>query len=191
MKNLIILVALLSFISACADNTANKQTTSNNTQITSNNSTQATSNKSSNPENPSAQNAQQQAKTCLEAQYQPDNAKYVDCLHPEIIKASGGKEKALADLNKMFNMVGKISYTSLDVSTPKEVKTAGKGMITVVPYQMTRKAATGEDETSKDFLIGVSEDEGKTWKFATSAMYSPLEKSFPGVKDLETPEIKF
>jgi hypothetical protein len=190
MKNPTCLIALLaiSFLSGCSDPAANnKQTTANNTAITSNNNTLTTSNKSSSPENASAENAKLQAKSCVEAQYQADNAKYVECLHPEIIKVSGGKEKVTADLNQMSKMVGKISYTSLDVSTPKEVKTIGKAMAAVVPYQMKRKNAVGEEEISKDFLIGVSEDGGKTWKFATSAMSSPLEKSFPGVKDLETP----
>ena len=193
MKNPICFIALvsISFLLACGDAaTNNKQTAANNTAAVSNNNTATVSNKPSGAENASAENARQQAKSCLEAQYQADNAKYVECLHPEIIKASGGKEKVTAALNQMSKMTGKISYSSLDVSAPKEVKTIDKAMAAVVPYQMTRKNLAGEEETSKDFLIGVSEDGGKTWKFATSAMTSPLEKSFPGVKDLETPDVK-
>jgi hypothetical protein len=191
MNKNVFIIGLLSLIltgcntagdSSASKGSANKSASSNSP--ISNNST-------SNAENSPAGNARLQAKNCVEAQYQADAAKFFECLHPEIVNSQGGKEKVLADLNQMFSMVGKISYSSLDVNTPKEVKASEKNFITVVPYQMTRKTSSGENKTSKDFLIGVSEDQGKTWKFATSAKYSPLEKKFPGVKDLKTPEVEF
>jgi hypothetical protein len=88
----------------------------------------------------------------------------------------------LTDLNKTFQLTGKMNYSSLVVSAPTEIKTAGQVLVTVVSYKI--------NAASSDYLIGVSEDEGKTWKFAVSNFTSPLEKRFPAIKDLKKPEIK-
>ena len=193
MKTILLLLVLVqaSQTPSCYQRmfgSSNTNNSNSNTQTTSNYNAQSNSEKSTAADF-SVENARTQAKSCVEAQYQADAAKYIECLHPEIINSEGGREKTLADLNQMFKMTGKIPYTSIEASTPKEVKKTDKAMMTVVPYQVTRKNSGGETETSKDFFIGVSEDGGKTWKFATSAKYSPLEKKFPGVKDLETPDV--
>lgn len=185
-KNILFIFLILAAQSfACNQKTSVANTVTNTVA-----SNTAVSNKSAETVNPSAENARLQAKSCLESNYQGESAKYADCLQSEIIKSQGGREKVLAGLTETHKLIGKISYTSLDVSAPSEIKTTDKAMIAVIPFKITRKNFSDKNEISSDFLIGVSEDQGKTWKFATSSLFSPLEKAFPGVKDLKTPEVK-
>lgn len=182
-------IILLTLVVLAAQNFACTQKTS----VTNSVSNAAVSNTASNKSataDPAAENARLQAKSCLEANYQREIEKYADCLQSEIIKSQGGREKVLAGLNETRKMLGKISYNSLDVYVPSEVKTTDKAMVAVIPFKITRKNFSDENEATSDFLIGVSEDQGKTWKFATSSLFSPLEKAFPAIKDLKKPEIK-
>lgn len=140
-------------------------------------------------------NVSSAAKNCVQAQFDHEAEKWINCIHPKILESQpGGKEKMLKDVKELYAMTGKkIPYDSMSFDQPKEVKTLGKYKAAVVPYQIQAKDFEDKPKTSKDFLIGVSEDEGKTWKFANSSPESiaELEKTVPGVKSLETPKVEF
>lgn len=140
-------------------------------------------------------NAGSAAKSCVQAQFDHEAEKWIDCIHPKILESQpGGREKMLKDVKEMHAMIGKkIPYDSINVDQPKEVKTFGRYKAAVVPYQVSDKDFDDKPRTTKSFLLGVSEDDGKTWKFANSSPESikELDKAVPGVSGMEMPEEKF
>lgn len=141
------------------------------------------------------ENVRVQAKNCVQAQFDEEAEKWIDCIHPKILESQpGGKEKMLKDLKEMYAMTsGKLPYDSMNFDSPKEVKTFGKYKAAVVPYQVQSKDFDDKPNTTKGFLLGVSEDDGKTWKFANSSPQSinELDKTVPGVKSMEMPKVEF
>lgn len=140
-------------------------------------------------------NVSSAAKACVQAQFDHEAEKWINCIHPKILEAQpGGKAKMLKDVQEMYALVSKkIPYDSMNFDQPKEIKTLGKYKAAMVPYQIQAKDFDDKPKTSKDFLIGVSEDEGKTWKFANSSPESiaELNKTVSGVKSMETLKVEF
>ena len=71
--------------------------------------------------------------------------------------------KAMADLNQRLKSAG-VVYTKFDIQPP-EKPFAGDGMLyIIIPYSQVMEAK-GRRVLQEAFFIGVSEDQGKTWKF--------------------------
>lgn len=71
--------------------------------------------------------------------------------------------KAMVDLNEKLKSVGAI-YTKFELLSP-EKPFAGDGQLyIIIPYSQIMEAR-GRRILSEAFFIGVSEDEGKNWKF--------------------------
>ena len=143
-----------------------------------------------------AENARAQALGCIQAQYDYDAKKWIDCLHPKVLEAQpGGREKLLKDMQEANAMTGvsKMTYDSLNVEAPKDVKNIGNIRAVVVPYRITSKSLDNKKSTTKEHLLGISEDEGKTWKFviAYKEGIEILDKTFPGIKNIEIPKSEF
>lgn len=136
------------------------------------------------------------AKGCVQAQFDQEAEKWINCIHPKILESQpGGKEKMLKDLKEIYAMTGnkKMPYDSMNFEQPKEIKTLGKHKAAVVAYQVSDKDFENKPRTTKGFLLGVSEDEGKTWKFANSSPESikELDKVVPGVSSMEMPKVEY
>lgn len=192
---LLILAAVILSGTACSSSNSNvskEATVSKNSNIGKNSNAETTKK----PEDGGiSEIVRAQAKICVEAQYNHEAKIWIDCIHPKILEAQpGGRAKMLKDLQETHALIGKkLPYDSMNFDSPKEVKTLGKFKSAVVPFQVKHKDFDDKPKTSKDFLIGVSEDEGKTWKFANSTPESInlLDKTVPGVKSLEIPKIEF
>ena len=137
-----------------------------------------------------SENARTAAEICVKSEYAGKVAGYVDCLHPKFVEAQGGKDKVSSGLQKTLSFTGgHLSYDSMIFSPPKEVKNQDNIMYAAVPYEVTVKDMDGKPKTSKDYVVGISEDGGKTWKFLTSiaADTEPMKKAFPAINDLAKP----
>lgn len=96
-----------------------------------------------------------------------DYAKVIDATHDGIVKVLGGREKAIQVTETAMKSVAEkgIAVTKFAVSDPGELFTEGANTFTVLPTTLEMKAP-GLKIVSKSYLLGISADGGKTWKFA-------------------------
>lgn len=97
-------------------------------------------------------------------------AHLVDLTYPKVVELIGGRDKMIEALRRSSeDMKARGSkILGAEVSEPKEVVTAGEKQFAVVPMKVRVQVPTGALR-SKEFLIAVSEDRGKTWTFVDSA----------------------
>jgi len=99
-----------------------------------------------------------------------DFGKVIDHTYPTLVKEIGGREKAIQAteaLMKQMNAKG-ITIKAYTVGDPGEFLTEGGNTFVVIPTSM-EMAFPGGKVKAKSYLLGISSDEGKTWKFADGA----------------------
>lgn len=93
-----------------------------------------------------------------------------DATYPKIFELAGGRGQLLAALKA--DAAGwkaqKIKVASYEVGEPGEVKSAGAKLVAVVPTEM-KMDFPGTLYTLKSYLLAISEDGGKVWKFVGGA----------------------
>lgn len=96
-----------------------------------------------------------------------DYAKVIDMTHPGLVKALGGREKAIQTAKDAMAQVAKqgITLKSFTTGDPEEFFVEGKNTFVVVPNSVVMNFPGGK-LVGKSFLLGISDDDGKTWKFA-------------------------
>lgn len=89
----------------------------------------------------------------------------LDMTYPKVLEAMGGKEAALKEIeNAMKAIKGQgITFGVKGIETPT-VKKGGKDYYSVTPYSLLMNVP-GKKITLLSAVIGISTDEGKTWKF--------------------------
>ena len=94
----------------------------------------------------------------------------VERTYPKVVEMLGGRDKmiemvrsGIEDMKAHGNAI-----LGAEVSEPKEVVTVGEKQFAIVPM-IVRIQVPGGTLRSKGFLIAVSEDHGKTWKFIDGA----------------------
>ena len=99
-----------------------------------------------------------------------DYAKIIDVTHEGIVKKLGGREEGVKIIEKgMKELVAKgFTFTKYTVSDPGNFHTEGANTFVVVPSVLEMKSPTGK-VLAKSYLLGISPDGGKTWKFADGA----------------------
>lgn len=97
-------------------------------------------------------------------------AKVIDATHDGLVKMLGGREKAIQTTETAMKAVAAqgITVTKYSAGEPGEMYTEGAYTFTVLPTVVEMKAPIGRI-VSKGYLLGVSPDGGKTWKFADGA----------------------
>jgi len=95
-----------------------------------------------------------------------DFAKIADVRHPKVIEMNGGREKLLAVMEGGMKAAKEqgiefVAATSGAATAPVK---AGADTYIIVPFKLEMKAPVGK-LTQNTFVIGVSADDGKTWKF--------------------------
>jgi hypothetical protein len=99
-----------------------------------------------------------------------DYAKVVDSTYPKVVEIIGGQEKMVALIEKSMNQMKAQGFTliSFQAGEPKELLTEGDSTFAVVPT-ITKLTAPGGKLIARSYLLGVSSDSGKTWKFVDGA----------------------
>ncbi len=89
----------------------------------------------------------------------------LDMTHPKVLESMGGKDAALKQIETAMNAIkGQgIAFKVIEVSTPTVMK-GGKDHYSVTPYSLLM-TMPGKKITIASAVVGVSSDEGKSWKF--------------------------
>ena len=143
--------------------------------------------------------ALKQAQECGDATVKGDYEKLVDLTHPAVVKLAGGKEKMIDLLKKSIGEMKDqgIIFESSKSSAADSYIRSGTALFCVIPtvvkLKVEKKSETKSEKkrlTLPSFLLGVSNDDGKTWKFLDGAQGEPgLRKLVPEIpKDLKFPE---
>lgn len=125
-----------------------------------------------------------QAEECNRAFIEGDFGRLADLTHPKLVTLLGGREKLVEYLRKSVAEMKADGFEPLSYapSEPTHVVRAGRETYAVVPA--TLRARTEEGVlVSESFMIAVSADGGKNWKFVSGSSATPgqLRTLFPGV----------
>jgi hypothetical protein len=90
----------------------------------------------------------------------------VDYTHPELVKHLGGREKAITAMGAAMKdlMANGISLTSFTVGEPSDTVAGDSQLFAVVPFELRLKSPDGRI-LLKGYLIGISSDQGRSWKY--------------------------
>ena len=123
-----------------------------------------------------------------------DFAKVIDQTYPTAIEQIGGREKAIEiTTNSMKQMKAQgISVEKFEAGEPSKPSTASSNTFVVVPTVVEMKLPVGRVRV-KSFMLGISTDGQKTWKFLDGAGLQKKDfrgKMLPKLPaDLKLPEI--
>jgi hypothetical protein len=106
-----------------------------------------------------------------------DFGKIADLTHPKIVKLMGGRDKMISVMKDSTAKMKANGYVirSVKVGAPSDLVSGGGDSYVVVPFQLEMKVPRGK-VTQKSFVIGVSSDRRKTWKFINGSVDRKLIK---------------
>lgn len=112
-----------------------------------------------------------------------DIATIIDMTHPKLVEKLGGRDQAIATTTTIMKEMteGGLVIESVAVGEPEEPVRAGAELYLLVP---TKMSATMQGKTVKgnSALLGVSTDDGKTWKFIDCSPGSAeIRREFPNI----------
>jgi hypothetical protein len=89
----------------------------------------------------------------------------LEMTHPKVLEEVGGKEKALEAIKEAMDAAKAKGFTFKvpEIGQPTVAKSKGD-YFTVAPYTLV-VSGMGKKVVMKTAVIGVSKDDGKTWKF--------------------------
>jgi hypothetical protein len=106
-----------------------------------------------------------QAEAVRRAMLDDDHPKMVDLTHPKLVEGVGGREKMIRMLETAArNLNSKGLKRSVTMEKPSELAAAGDEWFGIVPFEL-ELAGPERRESAKSFLVAVSGDGGKSWKF--------------------------
>ncbi|MDB6076271.1 MAG: hypothetical protein JWO82_18 [Akkermansiaceae bacterium] len=107
-----------------------------------------------------------QAQACADAMIAKNFEAMADTTHPRVLEAMGGREQMLTTVKAAVAKIEEQGFkiTSSEIGTPEDVKKIGAMTVSIVPDRIVIKVPGGK-LTSESHLLGISEDEGKTFKF--------------------------
>lgn len=126
------------------------------------------------------ENLKKQAELLVEAQNKNDFAKAIELTHPQVIEKVGGKEKLISIIRQVNEQIPKFfeSY-SLTLENPTVLVELKEKLFGVVPLKVEAITRQKNKVFSTDSIIGVSSDNGTTWKFVRGETFDEL---FPFAK---------
>lgn len=110
--------------------------------------------------------AKTQAREINEALLRDDFSTVVQHSLPNVVKFNGGVEKMIAAMERSSREMkssGTVIHAA-SVGEPDELVTQGEELFVVVPLDLELKVPNGKLRASS-FVIGISNDGGKNWKF--------------------------
>lgn len=106
--------------------------------------------------------------------------------HPRLVELMGGKEVMIAMIKKMTKeqQAKGIGFESFSLKTPEEPKKIGKWLTAIITENIVLKVPEGT-VNQESSLLGISEDEGKSWVFIDLLHTTPelLKKIIPDLAD--------
>jgi hypothetical protein len=135
----------------------------------------------------------QKAQEIAQAVVKGDHAKVADFTYPKIVEAMGGREKMIAFIDMTMKSMKEKGFAirSVKVDAPGEFLTEGENTFVVVPTVMEMTAPGGK-LVGRSYLLGISSDGSKTWRFADGSGLANQEmraKVLPKLPDkLKLPE---
>lgn len=89
---------------------------------------------------------------------------------PVVIEKLGGSKKFLATMATMAQTMKAqgVEFIGVQVQDPSSTVDTGKDLYGVVPYSLEMKIK-GKNLVTPSYLLGLSEDRGKTWHFVDGA----------------------
>lgn len=118
--------------------------------------------------------AKLQAKQNGQAIVRKQFLRVAELTYPKIVQELGGPQefaKKLARGSEQMAAQG-VSYRLVTVRTPEKAVATPGGLMTVVPMTVEMNVPGGRLK-KKSFLIGVSDDDGRTWTFVDGANINP------------------
>ena len=123
-----------------------------------------------------------------------DYGRFVDLTYPKVVERGGGRDKMIAQIK---SGVTSIDISSVKVDVPTEFAMAGPDLIAIIPAVTEMGVPVVGEVTLKSFLIGVSNDKGKTWTFIDGTSFAGgdnierFKKLLPGFPDtLKLPKVE-
>ncbi len=110
-----------------------------------------------------------------------DFNKFVEMTHPKVIEVVGGRENLLSMMKKVFEENPKIFESfSASAGNTDSLAESEKLLFGVVPQKIEGTTHNKRKIVVNDCIVGVSNDDGKTWKFVSGEKFDEL---FPASKD--------
>lgn len=135
--------------------------------------------------------AMAQVESMNKALLKGDYATIADLTHPKVVAMNGGRDKMIADMERTMKAIKEqgIEFVSAIPSAPTNPVNAGSEVFLVVPFKYELKTPMGK-LTQETFVIGVTADDGKSWKFVNGDLDPKVVRdSLPNLpKDFKLPE---
>ncbi len=99
-----------------------------------------------------------------------DHAKVVELTYPKVVEVMGGRNKMISTIDAIMKQMKKDGFAikSNTIGEPSEMLTEGVNTFVVVPTTLEMTSPNGT-LSSKSYLLGISPDKGKTWKFVSGS----------------------
>ena len=126
-------------------------------------------------------NAWQAASNSLAAFREGNVAAFVKMTHPRMIESEGGKDR-LADMTQRAKAALDEQTNGYDsrVEQPNRIIEGNGIAFTIIPQSVSIRLKAGQQLDRKSFLLGISEDDGRTWKLVDGAVGAPkIRELFP------------
>jgi hypothetical protein len=109
----------------------------------------------------------QKAQEFGQALIKGDFAKAVDLTYPKLVEERGGRDKLIASLEMSTKLLKNQGFVlqSAEADEPGEFLTEGENTFVIVPTTNAMRAPGGGTVGGKTYLLGISSDKGKTWRF--------------------------
>lgn len=110
--------------------------------------------------------AQQMGKSTMAGDY----AMVIDHTYDPVVKLLGGRDKAIETTKKIMDTMKAQGFVikSYVVGEPGPFHSSGGNTFVVLPVKMEMNAPNGKI-LAKSYTLGISTDQGKTWKFVEGA----------------------
>lgn len=109
-----------------------------------------------------------------------------DYTHPKILASMGGREKAIETMNTGLAEIKSkgMSFRSASIGKIGKFYTKGNKVYCVIPHDITINTEGGY-LSSLSSVLGISPDQGKTWKFVSAGNIGrdKLKTLFPELPD--------
>ena len=118
----------------------------------------------------SAEKVKKLAQQIGDATLRGEYAKVIDATFDGVIREMGGREKAIQLIaDGMRTLKGKgITFKKYQIGKPGDFHREGDNTFVVVPTVL-EMSLPGNKLIAKSYLLGISADNGKSWKFADGA----------------------
>lgn len=133
-----------------------------------------------------------QAEKIGKAMVEDKHEQLIDGTHPKIVEMIGGRAKMLEILEKLSKqMQAQFPMRTVKMEESSDLVSNKGTLFGIVPFTLELKSAT-KSASQPSFLIGVSVDAGKTWKFvdAGGKRRDDLKKVMPDLpENLKFPKL--